>query len=76
MTEEMTKEITEEKKQELLLEAIRMSFDAVFRLDLARGIYHLIFLDGKDCSQNTQSFAYAKFAEDFAKKYATPNKAE
>ena len=76
MTEEMTKEITEEKKQELLLEAIRMSFDAVFRLDLTRGIYHLIFLDGEDCSQSTQSFAYAKFAEDFAKKYATPNKVE
>lgn len=68
--------MTEKIKYEFLLEAIRLSFDAVFRLDLKRGVYQMIFSGGEDCSQSAQSYDYAAFAEDFAQRYATPEKAE
>lgn len=44
------KTMTDEMKRELLLESIRSSFDAVFRLDLKNGVYQLIFSDSKDMS--------------------------
>lgn len=68
--------MTEDMKHEFLLEAIRLSFDAVFRLDLKRGVYQMIFSGGEDCAQSTQSYDYAAFAGEFAEKYATPDKAE
>ncbi len=68
--------MTEERKRDLFSEVIRLSFDAVFRLDLMGGVCQPIFSGGVDCSQSAQSYAYADFAENFAEKYATPEKAE
>ncbi len=45
------KTMTDEMKLELLLESIRSSFDAVFRLDLKNGVYQLIYSGGKDMDE-------------------------
>ena len=66
--------MTEERKRELLSEAMRLSFDAVLWLDLKHGVYQPVFSGSADCSQGAQS--YADFAGEFAEKYATPEKAE
>ena len=68
--------MTEDMKRVFLLETIRLSFDAVFRLDLKRGVYQTIFSGGEDRSQSTQSYDYAAFAAEFAEKHASQGKAE
>ncbi len=68
--------MTEERKRELLSEAMRLSFDAVFWLDLKHGVYQPVLPGGADCSQSAQRYAYADFAGEFAEKYAAPDKAE
>ena len=68
--------MTDEMKRELLLESIRSSFDAVFRLDLKNGVYQLIFSDSKDVSGSVRNYDYAAFAGSFIEKYANSDKAE
>lgn len=70
------KTMTDEMKRELLLESIRSSFDAVFRLDLKNGVYQLIFSDSKDMSGSVRNYDYAAFAGSFIEKYANSDKAE
>ena len=68
--------MTDEMKRELLVESIRSSFDAVFRLDLQNGVYQLIFSGGRNMSNSVCDYDYAAFAGDFVDKYATSDKAE
>ena len=68
--------MTDEMKRELLLESIRSSFDAVFRLDLKNGVYQLIFSDSKDMSGSVRNYDYAAFAGSFIEKYSNSDKAE
>lgn len=70
------KTMTDEMKRELLLESIRSSFDAVFRLDLKNGVYQLIFSDSKDMSGSVRNYDYAAFAGSFIEKYSNSDKAE
>ena len=68
--------MTEDMKRAFLFDTIRLSFDAVFRLDLKHGVYQIIFSGGEDLSQSTQSYDYDAFAGEFAKKYASKSKSE
>ena len=70
------KTMTDEMKRELLLESIRSSFDAVFRLDLKNGVYQLIYSGGKDMTSSVRNYDYAAFAGSFIEKYANSDKAE
>lgn len=68
--------MTDEMKRELLLESIRSSFDAVFRLDLKNGVYQLIYSGGKDMTSSVRNYDYAAFAGSFIEKYANSDREE
>lgn len=68
--------MTEEPKRDFLLESIRSSFDAVFRLDLKNGVYQLIYSGGQDMTSSVRNYDYAAFAGSFVEKYANSDKAE
>ncbi len=68
--------MTEDMKRKFLLESLRLSFDAVLRLDLWDGVCQLIFSDGADQSESVQSYEYDAFAEEFAENHASPDKVE
>ena len=68
--------MTEEAKRDFLLDSIRASFDAVFRLDLASGEYMPIFSEGRELPDSLEGCDYAAFAEAFAKKHADPDKSD
>lgn len=70
------KTMTDEMKRELLLESIRSSFDAVFRLDLKNGVYQLIYSGGKDMTSSVRNYDYAAFAGSFIEKYANSDREE
>ena len=68
--------MTEDRQREFLLNTIKLSFDAVFRIDLKKGVYQTLFSGGKEHLQSTQSYDYAAFAGEFAENYASSGKSE